>query len=61
MKGNIGTTMLPYGMVGKGVNGAPTPKYGNNVLSPKCPEVLCEATCPLKLSDISFYTQECTF
>ena len=59
--GDVGTTMLPYGMIGKGANGAPTPKFGSNIMSPKCPEVLCEATCPLKLSDVSLYTQECTF
>ena len=60
MKGNIGTAMLPYGMLGKGANGMPVTKYGD-VMSPKCPEVLCEATCPLKLSEVSFYTQECTY
>ena len=59
MRGNIGQAMLPYGAVGKdAVSGEVLTEFGQ-VLSPKCPSILCEATCPLKLSEISFNTQDC--
>lgn len=58
MIGNIEeTTMLPYGMYGK-VGTKFQAEYGE-VISPKCPADLCKVTCPLKLSEISLYTQEC--
>ena len=60
MHGFVGeTTSLPYGMVGRD-NGNFVKEYGS-VISPKCPEVLCEATCPLKLSQFSLFTQDCVF
>lgn len=58
MIGNIEeTTMLPYGMYGK-VGHKFEAEYGE-VISPKCPADLCKITCPLKLSEISLFTQEC--
>ena len=56
------TSILPYGMVGKDCEtGMPSlPKYGQ-VESPKCPDILCEHTCPLKLSEISLLTKDCIF
>ena len=52
-------TSLRYGMVG-GDKGNPEKEY-SKVMSPKCPHVLCEATCLLKLSKSSLHTQDCAF
>jgi len=56
VRGKVEATMLTYGMFGG--KGTGDREYGK-VLSPKCPNVMCPATCPLKLSEISLYTQEC--
>jgi len=56
VRGNVGDTILPYGMFGG--KGKGEVEYGK-VTSPMCPDVMCPATCPLKLSEISLYTQEC--
>ena len=59
MHGHVEETVTaPYGMVGV-VNGRAVLDYGV-VDSPKCPQVLCESTCPLKLSEFSLLTQDCS-
>ena len=51
------TTTLPYSMLGV-ENGHRLTEYGE-VESQKCPQVLCETTCPLKLSHFSLHSQDC--
>lgn len=54
VSGEPGVTELPY-LAKK--EGAPT--QGGIMESPVCPQVLCPATCPLKVSKITLYTKEC--
>ena len=59
LNGFADTTPLQYGMLGYDLVARKVSKQYSEVMSPKCPNVLCPATCPLKLSEISLQTQDC--
>jgi len=51
------TTMLPCRMF----SGREDKTAYGEVESPVCPDMLCPATCPLKLNEITLYTEDCDF